>query len=147
MKTYLFPHKCKAIGLVVFVTGLLFSLIFNNYFDGFWEVSPYWVINSFPGGKVDLTLTISCSLMIVGGLLACFSKEKIEDEFIANLRLNSLLWAVFINYLLLLIGVVIVYGLDFLYILLYNIFTPMIIFLVRFNFLLFKNSRLRSYEK
>lgn len=147
MKTYLFPHRCKAIGIVVAIIGLIFALIFNSYFEGFWVFEPKWGINSFPGGKVDLTLTISCSLMIIGGVLTCFAKEKVEDEFISNLRLNSLLWAIFINYVLLLIGVILIYGVDFFNILLYNIFTPMIIFLIRFNYLLLKNSRLRIHEE
>lgn len=145
MKTYLFPHKCKIIGFIILIVGLLFGFIFNNYLEGKLMVDMSWAMNSFPhSGKVDLSLTITSCLLIIGGLLACFSKEKVEDEFIAKLRLSSLLWAVLINYLLLLIANFVVYGLDFLNVLFYNMFTPLIIFLIRFNYLLYKNSRIQN---
>ena len=74
-------------------------------------------------------------------MLIAFAKEKVEDEFISKLRLTSLLWAISINYILLLIGILTVYGLDFLNVLFYNMFTPLVIFIIRFNFLYYKYSR------
>jgi hypothetical protein len=76
-----------------------------------------------------------------------FSKEKNEDEFIANLRLSSLLWAVLVNYGLLLLAFVFVYGFPFLNVMVYNMFTVLIIFIARFNYILHRNSNYKPDEK
>ena len=76
-----------------------------------------------------------------------FSKEKREDEFIAKLRLSSLLWAVWVNYVLLLFAFLFVYGTSFLTVMIYNMFTVLIIFIVRFNYILYKNAKSVSDEK
>ena len=73
--------------------------------------------------------------------------EKNEDEYIAGLRLSSLLWAVCVSYLLLLIAFVLVYGTPFLNVMVYNMFTVLIIFIIRFNYLLHKNSKIVPDEK
>lgn len=125
----LLPHRCKVIGIIIAALGIII-LIFSNTSDFGFRI-----------GKTDMALTISCTLMIIGGMLTAFSKEKIEDEFISRLRLTSLLWAISINYILLLIGVLVVYGLDFLEVLFYNMFTPLVIFIIRFNCLYYKYSR------
>jgi len=67
--------------------------------------------------------------------------EKVEDEFIANLRLNSLLWAVLVNYVLLLFMFLFIYGLAFLNIMVYNMFTILFLFIGKFNIALYRNSK------
>ena len=42
--------------------------------------------------------------MLVGLIIVAFSKEKIEDEQISQLRLDSLQWAVYLNYIILVIS-------------------------------------------
>jgi len=76
-----------------------------------------------------------------------FSKEKNEDEFIAEIRLSSLLWAVCVSYTLLLVAFLFVYGSPFFEVMIYNMFTVLIIFIVRFNYILYKNTRTVSDEK
>lgn len=150
MKTrFLFPHKCKIIGLCILLMGILVGFVFNNYLDNYLIVDLSWLLGTsgFNKGEVNMTFTLTCSLLIIGGVILAFSKEKVEDEYIANLRLSSLLWAVFINYLLLLIAIFIVYGLNFLNVLIYNMFTTLIIFIIRFNFLLYKSSKKKSREE
>ncbi|MBC5993422.1 hypothetical protein H8S84_11295 [Pontibacter sp. SD6] len=78
---------------------------------------------------------------IVGGLLAAFSKEKDEDEYIAQIRLESLLWATYINYGFLLFSILFIYGSGFYQIMIFNMFTLLFIFLIRFNFILYKSAR------
>lgn len=97
--------------------------------------------------ETNITYTLIGTLFIIGGLLIAFSKEKEEDEFIANLRLSSFQWAVFINYILLLLGFILVYGIDFLTVITYNVFTILILFILRFNYLLYINKKLGKDEK
>ena len=68
-------------------------------------------------------------------------KEKKEDEYISKLRLSSLLWAVLINYTLLLLAFLFVYGEPFIPIIIYSMFTVLIIFIARFNYILYRNSK------
>ncbi len=97
--------------------------------------------------KVNITNTLIGTIFIIGAILVCFSKEKKEDEFIANLRLSSLLWSIWVNYALLLIAFLFVYGLAFFNVMVYNMFTILIIFIIRFNYILYKNSKNMSDEK
>ena len=80
-------------------------------------------------------------------MLVGFSKEKNEDEFISEIRLSSLLWAVWVSYMLLLIAFLLIYGSPFLEVMVYNMFTILIIFIVRFNFILYKNAKTVQDEK
>jgi hypothetical protein len=86
-------------------------------------------------------------LFIAGGLMIGFSKEKREDEFIVKLRLSSLLWAVWVNYALLFLAFVFIYGTAFLTILYYNTITVLIIFIIRFNYMLYRYSKTAIDEK
>jgi hypothetical protein len=97
--------------------------------------------------NTDITNTLVGVIFIRGALMIGFSKEKKEDEFIANLRLSSLLWAVWVNYILLLLSFIFIYGTGFLSVMIYNMFTVMIIFIGRFNFILFKYKMSSPNEK
>ena len=113
--------------------------IFPGVFLG--ESKPFSFI------ETDITNTVVGILFIVGAMFVGISKEKREDEFIEKLRLSSLLWAVKVNYVLLLLAVVFIYGTAFLTVVIYNMFTIPIIFIVRFNYILYKNAKIVSDEK
>ncbi|MCB0469680.1 MAG: hypothetical protein KDC51_03485, partial [Flavobacteriaceae bacterium] len=89
---------------------------------------------------VDNTITdeLVSLLIIIGGLLVGFSKEKVEDEFIYKLRKDSLVWAILFNYFILIATILLVYDLTFFHILVFNMFTPLVFFIIRFNFLKYK---------
>lgn len=89
----------------------------------------------------NITNTLIGTLFIAGALLVSFSKEKNEDEFIQSLRLSSLSWAVLVNYLLLALAFLFIYGMAFLQVMIYNMFTTLIIYIVRFNYVLYRNSK------
>jgi phosphoglycerol transferase MdoB-like AlkP superfamily enzyme len=95
----------------------------------------------------DITATIVAIFFIIGALLVGFSKEKTEDEFISRLRLSSLLWAVLVNYILLLLCFLFIYGVSFLNVMIYNMFTVLIIFIARFNYVLYRGNKFLSDEK
>ncbi|MDR1554326.1 MAG: hypothetical protein LBS69_12835 [Prevotellaceae bacterium] len=157
-KSFLLPHRYKLIGWFVFipfsVLGLYVTLI--N------EITPKWLKFTFfaiAGGgtplagdwfslvKTDMANTIIATFVIIGGLLVAFSREKTEDEYIAELRLSSFQWAVFINYLLLLLCFIFVFSDAFWVVMVYNMFTTLLIFIVRFNYLLFINRKSGRNEK
>ncbi len=153
----LLPNKFKIVGWCILVpaaiVGLFLSFtnfeslpvkakVFAVFSDEFFEKSRHFSIV-----ETDITRTLVGVLFIVGAVLVSFSKEKCEDEFISNLRLSSLLWAVWVNYFLLLLSFLFIYGMGFFLVMTYNMFTVLIIFIVRFNYVLYKNSKTGSDEK
>ena len=81
---------------------------------------------------------------IIGAILATCSREKIEDEMISSIRLNSLLTALYIHYAIIVVASLLVYYLDFLYVMLYGMFTILIIFMVVFRLRIW---RMRKEER
>lgn len=153
----LLPNKYKLIGWCLLIPATIMGLIliFTDY-DAFPIRAKVFAIfneelfeekQSFSFIETNITNTIVGVLFIVGAMFVGFSKEKREDEFIAKLRLSSLLWSVWVNYILLLLGFLFIYGAAFFTVMIYNMFTVLIIFIVRFNYILHTNSKSVSDEK
>lgn len=134
------------LGIVVVVldygTIKINSTVFAIYADEILGKTHY-----FSFVKTDIVNTLVGAFFIIGSLLVGFSKEKNEDEYISNLRLNSLLWAVLVNYLILLFTFLFIYGLGFFNIMVYNMFTVLVIFIAKFNYSLCRNSKSVSNEE
>jgi len=154
---YLFPHKYKKIGWMILVPSAITGLIvlLGNYEPAFfnWHV-PAIFIDEFLGEKQlygisqeNVLNEILGVLTIISLLLVAFSKEQYEDEFIAKVRLESLVWATFINYGILLIALILVYGVSFLWVMVFNMFTILIFFIVRFNWLIYKSKISLRHEE
>ncbi len=84
-------------------------------------------------------------LMAVGLFFAAFAKEKIEDEQISQLRLDSLQWAIYVNYVLLVVSLIL--SSDTEHILFLNLLVPLVFFIVRFRWKIFQNNRLLKKEE
>ena len=125
MKTPLFPHSFQRIGWVVFAIGIALGV--------------YAITKGFDGSYTLNNLTIIS--IIVGGILATCSREKIEDELPQQLRLSSLLTALYINYATLVVCALTLYDLDFLNVMIYNMFTILLIFMVVFRWKIWRLKR------
>ena|ERR1700761_1760073 len=153
----LLPHKYKKLGWLIFIPAVIAGIILLTIgmdkivigakvfaiYDG--EVFGNY--KSFSFIYANITDTIVGILFIIGALLIGFSKEKNEDEFISSLRESSLLWAVLVNYVLLIFAFAFIYGTAFFSVMLYNIFTVLIIFIGRFNYVLYRSFKSMSNEK
>ena len=153
----LLPNRFKMIGWFLLIPSTVLGLIlsftdfetlqintktFAFFSDEFMGKSHFFSVI-----ETNITSTLVGALFIVGAMFVGFAKEKSEDEFIAKLRLSSLLWAVWVNYILLFLSFVFVYGMSFLSVMLYNMFTVLIIFIIRFNYILYKTSKMASDEE
>ena len=159
----LLPNRFKTFGWCILIPATLAGIyLISINFQTTWITTTVFsffgddeiIKASGPAGNhnftfitVDITNSLVGFLFIIGGLMVGFSKEKSEDEFIANLRLSSLLWSVWVNYVLLLIAFLFIWNFDFLNVMVYNMFTILIIFIIRFNFILYKNSKMATDEK
>lgn len=144
--TYLLPYKYKKIGWIIFAIGLIFGgyLWLNDYESDLFNTKVFSIFHEaifdsndgfFKIIENSIADELAAIAIITGGLLIGFSKEKIEDEFIYKLRKDSLAWSIIFNYLLLLFTILFIYDLTFFHVLVFNMFTPLIFFICRFNFL------------
>lgn len=147
---YLLPNKYKTVGWILFISGIITGIVayftpfateplkikvlslFNDLALGPNEMEYFEIIET--GIFSELILLA----IIFGGLIIGFSKEKIEDEFTYKLRNDSLVWAIIFNYFVLTAFILFIYNFTFVHVLVLNIFTPLIFFIVRFNFLKLK---------
>ena len=153
MKTsYLLPNKYKTFGWILFILGILggVTLFMTDYESDVLTVKVLSIYNNdaiFGTTKgflkiIDNSIVdeLASLAIIIGGLLVGFTKEKVEDEFIYKLRKDSLVWAIMANYIILIFTILFVYSLTFFDVLVFNMFTPLIFFIVRFNFLKLKSN-------
>lgn len=130
MKTMLFPHSFQRPGWIIFTLSAVLGavIIIQQNFD----ILPQSVASQLycHGYTVNNIAIIG---IIIGGILATCSSEKIEDEMISGIRLNSLLTALYIHYALIIVASLLVYDLDYLNVMLYGMFTIIIIFMVVFR--------------
>ena len=76
--------------------------------------------------------------LTVSLLLISFSREKQEDEYITALRSKAWVWAVYVSYIILLIGTVSFYGDAYLYFFFSNLFTLPVVFILRFRWMMYQ---------
>jgi len=148
---FLFTHKWRIAGYGCFVAALVFAITLKLLHpEGYASVDLHQVVpshqNSLNGihtGVMGMRLhhDIFILLVVSGLLFIGFSKEKIEDEQISQLRLDSLQWAVYFNYALFIICVLFVYGVHFIPVLIFNIITPLIFFIIRFRWKIYQLNR------
>jgi hypothetical protein len=152
---FLLPNRFKMVGLIMFIPSAILGilsmmdiefkiniLVFKIWVGEIFKPTQFLIIQ-----KEDIYNEILAIFIIISLVLVGFSKEKNEDEYINKIRLDSLLWAVIINYALLMLAVIFIYGNPFFTILIYNMFTVLILFVARFNFVLYLNRRQFDNEK
>lgn len=127
----LIPNRYKRLGFIILIPFLVLGAMYM-----FWDFSFSWLDI---GTSINLTDEIALTGTIAGLLLIAFSKEKTEDEYISTLRLESLQWAVLIHYILLVITTWAVHELAYIQVMVYNMLTIPIIFIIRFHYVLAKN--------
>lgn len=146
---YLFDNKYKKIsGLVFYLTSIigLYLLLTDRIFDLF-TLNVYSLFSesfsdlTYGGGWIENGLgdEIFTTIIIISGLINSFSKEKIEDELISKIRLESLTMSLFISYSLVIISTFLIYNLSYMYVLVFNLFIILILFNLIFRYRLYQH--------
>lgn len=107
------------------------------------------ILNSNPSiewSKNNISDEIASVLIIVGGILVSFSKTKEEDEYISKIRMESLIWATYVNCLILIVAIIFVFDLSFLNVMIYNMYT-LFFFMIRFHYELYKSKKVIKDEE
>ena len=95
----------------------------------------------FQNTEVDLFSNLIGVMIIIGGVMVGFSKEKIEDEYISSLRLKSMFWSLAATYCIVLLLYISIFGVAFFNVMIIIIFLPLLLYVFRFNYLLLKNEK------
>lgn len=153
MKTkFLLPNKFKIWGWFLLIPSAIIGIytvtqewepdlfdspvISLNFGPEYFQISENNILNEILG-----------IIFIIAGLTVAFSKEKDEDEFTMKMRLESLVWALYWNYGILIFAFLFVYEFEFYWVMIFNMFTPLVFFLLRFNWLLWKSRRSLAHEE
>lgn len=162
MKTnYLLPNHFKLIGWIILIPSLILGILFlifkfePNFLNiklfaffaeesiGFFSTSKEY----FTFVKTNALDEIIALSLIISALFVAFSKEKDEDEFISKIRLESLVWATYVNYAILFFSIIFIFGMPFFWVMVCNMFTILIFFIIRFNWLIYKSKKIVKNEK
>ena|ERR1700744_2288266 len=147
---FLFPHKWRVAGFALLLLAA-FMVVYNCITSG-----GITATTGLSGGFFNKPLSEQIAIaandveylsVIIGLLLIGFSKEKVEDEQIVQLRLDSLQWAVYVNYSILILCIILINGLGFLSVMVYNIMSQLIFFIIRFRWKVYQlNLQLKNDE-
>lgn len=124
----LLPHRFQKIGWVILIPSFILGVvIIGSDFD--LPTSQTWeaLLN-------NMALIGFC----LGSISVTCSRERIEDELITKIRLDSLLIALYINYALLIVAALCCYEFAFLNVMIYNLFTIPLFFLSIFRYKLWR---------
>jgi len=157
---YLLSNQFKKIGWIIFVPSMILGLLFVifQFQPKFLDIKVFAILDSSNApwdswvnfctvthtNAIDEIIGI---LLIISSFFIAFSKEKNEDEFISKIRLESLLWATYVNYAILIVSILFVYGGSFFWVLVFNIFTILLFFIIRFNWVIRKSKKIAKNEK
>src|ERR1700710_1902789 len=139
---FLFPYWFRYLGWGLVIAHVPLSMIGRIY----GMVNP---LDTKPNGEALFTgehlFFISTTLLMSLGLfLVAFAREKMEDEQIWQIRLDSLRWAIYLNYIILIASLVFIEDVG--HMLELNLWVPLLFFIIRFRWVFYRLNRSLSRE-
>jgi hypothetical protein len=137
MKMFLLPYRFKLVGWILVIAALILTG-FYMWFDFNLKMPVFALISSFLETRMLVTFRTNVAdelimlLFIIGMGMAVGSKERIETEAIVKVRAAAMIKALFTNSILLLISVLFVYGSVFITILVLNLVSFQVFYLLFF---------------
>jgi uncharacterized membrane protein SirB2 len=140
------PNKFRIYGWIVILFGIILGV--TRFYFGiklellnikvFAVYSKYFETNYFKIIENHVSEELTALLLLVGLFLISFTKEKIENDFVTPLRYKSLILTFYINTALVVLSFLFVYGFGFINVLVINVFSPFIIYIILFKYFLHK---------
>jgi hypothetical protein len=154
MKTYLLPSKFLVPSGIIFYASVLLGVLLIVFPDLALTMSieltvpnllwkdadntlvekSFWIKNN----RIDELLTL---LLVGSGLIHLFSKEKEEDELIMQLRFHAMKWSNLLNFTVLAIGSLLVYGLPYFNVMLFCLFSQLVCYHLVFRIFVLQHLR------
>jgi hypothetical protein len=101
----MFPNKFKSIGLVITPISLFLWLLLQFNTSQVNEfISNYYSVDKTEINPVTILIAFSFLIFLIGIVMISFSKEKVEDEMVQIIRLQSFQFAAMLQMIFLIIG-------------------------------------------
>ena len=139
--SYLLPFRSRYVGIALILIHIPIKLLWDALYPQGPAPSPVSGDSNGLWSPPHLFFIGTTLLVLVGLFLIAFARERVEDEQLTQLRLDSLRWAIYLNYALLLFGLVFTQGIDAHDILLLNSWLPLLFFILRFQWILYRLNR------
>jgi hypothetical protein len=140
------PNKLRIFGWVILLFGIILGV--SRFYFGvkpeflnikvFAVYSKYFETNYFKVIENHVSEELTALLMLVGLFIISFTKEKIENDSVSAIRYKSLIFTFYINTVLIALSFLFVYGFGFINILVINVFSPFIIYIILSRYFLSK---------
>ena len=139
---YLFPIVFRKIGWGLFIPFLIWGVGYlisggtfieiagSNtlaLFDGLTDTNIFSIAKNDSWTDEIIVVFLTISMLFIG-----FSKEKDEDECIASIRMNALIWAIMVNSIILIIGTILIFGLPYLNFMTIYMFSLLLLFIIKY---------------
>jgi hypothetical protein len=139
---YLFPYNSRYLGIGLILVHIPIKLLWDHFYpNGYDQHMSYSGSQDSLFSPPHLFFIGTTLLVLVGLFLVAFSRERVEDEQIIQMRLDSLRWAIYLNYAILLFGLIFTYGHESHHILILNIWLPLLFFILRFQWVIYRLNR------
>ena len=142
----LLPNKVRSIGWAILFLGFVLGV--TRFYFGiklelfnikvFAVYSKYFETNYFKVIDNHVSEEVTALLLLVGLFFISLTKEKIENAIISALRYKSLILTFYINTSFVALSFLFVFGFGFINILIINVFSPFIIYIILFKYFLYK---------
>ncbi|MGN6640066.1 MAG: hypothetical protein ACTHJ8_14245 [Mucilaginibacter sp.] len=139
---FLFPYWCRYLGWGLVILHVPLAAL--GYSHGMINIMDAQPTHSGAFSGEHLFFICTSLVMAAGLFVVAFTREKIEDEQIWQIRLDSLRWAIYVNYLVLIISLVFIE--DVAHILELNLWVPLLFFIIRFRWVIFRLNSSLSRE-
>ena len=149
MNIRLFPHKLKYTGWTLLLFGLImgYFVLFRHFMPEYLNVPVFAIYSAYIEKTVmGMTQTniadeITILLIISGLAFLTFSKQKEEKDIYMIIRAEAMFLSVALNTILVIIITLFFFGLGFVKLIFFNIFSLFIIYLVVFRIKLIRLKR------
>lgn len=145
MKLFL-PNKLRIYGWVILLFGIILGV--SRFYFGvkpeflnikvFAVYSKYFETNYFKVIENHVSEELTALLILVGLFILSFTNEKIENDSVSAIRYKSFIFTFYINTVLISLSFLFVYGFGFINILVINVFSPFIIYIILSRYFLSK---------
>lgn len=138
MKTnYLLPNGFKKIGWIMLALSIVYFVVYlivgYEFALNFTFKMPS-LTDSFKMVETDFSSTILPIIALIAFNFVAFSKEKDEDEYIGKLREGSFVFSVLVSSVLFVISTLLIYSLDYFWVVYLDYFVFLLIFALKFQF-------------
>jgi hypothetical protein len=146
----LLPYRFKTAGWILLIPSLIIGIALNfvlPYFLENYEYKEGASLSSILDFVYEWGNTIIITCLVIGVLFTAYSREKIEDELTSQIRLNSLMLALYIYSAVVILITLFVYDFDYVMYMTYSVLGFMLLFLAIFRLQLWRLRKEGSNEE